>query len=514
MSEPTRREFVAGVGTLPLTTSTLTSSRSDVLTPLAAAYARSEGLIPRSFDVSVREYGGSPSWSVSVGEDDVDALRDWESESEDRVILRVNEEAGVATVAAPVSDISDSVIDSGLESSTYIEWIDLDVRATLVEPVSRVPTADDLDTDYSALESILVSDEPTPDGLAYEVEESTVGDARELVNDDTSEDGSGVTVAVIDTGVTNDLDVFGREIETDDGETTLETRILDASRNYVAAGDPTVGETDDVYTVEDGNGHGTWVASAIASATDDPTYRGVVPDADVLALRALDDDGRGSTADIAAALRYAADQGVESACMSLGSPTYSADLADAVEYAVESDVDVVAAAGNDRQASRYLNYPASHPETIAVGATGVDDSGSVRSASFSNVGPSPGTLDFSAGETADVEVDVAAPGMEIEADTGEGLRSLSGTSMAAPFVAATAALIDDEDVADRLASTASREEELSPSEAGGGLLDVSAALSHTESDSDLEEVMSDTAALRDTGYRSESAARGRFLWGL
>jgi len=58
----------------------------------------------------------------------------------------------------------------------------------------------------------------------------------------------------------------------------------------------------------------------------------------------------------------------------------------------------------------------------------------VRSASFANVGPSPGTVNFSEGETSGVEVDIAAPGMAQEAQLDSGTTTLSGTSMAAPDV--------------------------------------------------------------------------------
>jgi len=64
----------------------------------------------------------------------------------------------------------------------------------------------------------------------------------------------------------------------------------------------------------------------------------------------------------------------------------------------------------------------------------------VRSASFANVGPSPGTVNFSEGETSGVEVDIAAPGMAQEAQLDSGTTTLSGTSMAAPDVAGAAAL--------------------------------------------------------------------------
>jgi len=96
--------------------------------------------------------------------------------------------------------------------------------------------------------------------------------------------------------------------------------------------------------------------------------------------------------------------------------------------------------------SRFVAYPAADPNTLSVSATDVPASGDptdVRSASFANVGPSPGTVNFSEGETSGVEVDIAAPGMAQEAQLDSGTTTLSGTSMAAPDVAGAAALPRD-----------------------------------------------------------------------
>ncbi|MBM6618068.1 S8 family peptidase [Bacillus suaedaesalsae] len=179
---------------------------------------------------------------------------------------------------------------------------------------------------------------------------------------------------------------------------------------------------DGDYYPMDLNGHGTHVAGIAAAETNNGTgIAGTAPNTKILAVRVLDANGSGSLANIANGIRYAADAGAEVINMSLGCDCSTTTLQDAVNYAYNKGVVLVAAAGNDNVSTTF--EPASYTNVIAVGA--VDSSN--RKASFSNYG---------------TWVDVVAPGVDI-ASTYPGNRYvyLSGTSMASPYVAGLAALL-------------------------------------------------------------------------
>jgi thermitase len=170
------------------------------------------------------------------------------------------------------------------------------------------------------------------------------------------------------------------------------------------------------------NGHGTHVAGIAAAETNNGTgIAGTAPNTKILAVRVLDANGSGSLQDIADGIRYAADAGAEVINMSLGCNCHTVTLEDAVNYAYNKGVVLVAAAGNDNVSTTF--EPASYTNVIAVGAVDRYD----RKASFSNYG---------------TWVDVVAPGVDI-ASTYPSNRYvyLSGTSMASPFVAGLAALL-------------------------------------------------------------------------
>lgn len=202
-------------------------------------------------------------------------------------------------------------------------------------------------------------------------------------------DGQGVTVAVIDTGIDEHrhLRVESHINFTDDSETT------------------------------DTVGHGTHVAGIIASRA--PHARGIAPGVKLLSLKALGHSGFGSNSGVAKAVTVAAQAGAEIICMSLGGPLRSQEVADAIHYASQEGVIVICAAGND---AGPVNYPAALPETIAVGA--VNQKG--QRCEFSCSGE---------------QVTVCAPGENITSLwLNDGYATLSGTSMAAPFVAGVVAL--------------------------------------------------------------------------
>ena len=176
---------------------------------------------------------------------------------------------------------------------------------------------------------------------------------------------------------------------------------------------------------QDDNGHGTHVAGIIAAATNNGIgVAGVGFNTRVLAIKVLDERGSGYYSRIARGILYAADHGARVVNLSLRGTISSAVLADAVRYAWDHGALVVAAAGND--ASTKAVYPAAYEHVLAVSATDWDD----QWWHLSNHG------DY---------VDLSAPGVGIYSTDWAGgvgpYTSRSGTSMATPHVAATAALI-------------------------------------------------------------------------
>ncbi|MWC27477.1 S8 family peptidase [Paenibacillus sp. MMS18-CY102] len=207
-----------------------------------------------------------------------------------------------------------------------------------------------------------------------------------------------VIVAVLDTGVqANHPDLKGRLVK---------------GTNIVNDGNA---PDDDV-------GHGTHVSGIIAASVNNGEgVAGLTWYNKIMPVKVLDSSGAGSTYSVAQGVIWATDHGAKVINMSLGNYAQADFLHDAVKYAFDHDVVIVAASGNDN--SERPGYPAAYPEVLAVGAT--DQKGA--RASFSNYGE---------------YIDVAAPGDGIASTyPGNQYAALSGTSMASPHVAALAALI-------------------------------------------------------------------------
>ncbi len=210
-------------------------------------------------------------------------------------------------------------------------------------------------------------------------------------------DGTGKRVWIIDTGV-----------DTDHPDLNVDTIL---SKCFVA----------NQTSVEDNNGHGTHVAGIIGALNNSFGVVGVASGVRIIALKALNNDGEGSTSQLIRALNYVgqnANSG-EVVNMSLGTDTISPSLDNAVRTLADRGILFSIAAGNDSK-NASLTSPArvNHPNVYTVSA--IDSLGNF--ASFSNFG-------------ADV-VDLAAPGVRIVSTYSNGRYArLSGTSMAAPHVA-------------------------------------------------------------------------------
>ena len=233
-------------------------------------------------------------------------------------------------------------------------------------------------------------------------------------------------IGVLDSGIQAGHPDLKKNLWTNDGEKAGNGKDDDGN-----------GFVDDVHGIDlvkgsgsgkDPHGHGTHVAGIIAAkGNNDRGVSGVCWKAKLMNLRFMASDGSGYTTDAATGIVYAIRHGVHVINASYGAYNKSQSEQDAIAYAQRHDTLIVAAAGNDQEDSdRAPSYPADYDfdNIISVAASTSSD----KLASFSNYG--------------DHSVDLAAPGVEIASTwKGSDYRYLSGTSMAAPFVTATAALL-------------------------------------------------------------------------
>ncbi|MBM7553813.1 S8 family peptidase [Thalassobacillus pellis] len=257
--------------------------------------------------------------------------------------------------------------------------------------------------------------------IPYQVEEilessSTVPEGVEMIEApvlwDRTEKGKNNVIAVIDTGC---------QIDHPD----LKERIIDG-KNF------TTDYNGDEKNYDDNNGHGTHVSGTIAATENGTGVIGVAPQADLLILKVLTESGRGQMDWIIDAINYAVNwrgadgERVRVISMSLGGPSDTPELHDAVKNAVNSGVSVVCAAGNagdGRADTNEHSYPGAYNEVIQVGAVNFKR----ELAEFTNTNN---------------EIDLVAPGVNILSTYLDGKYArLSGTSMATPHISGSLALL-------------------------------------------------------------------------
>ncbi len=241
--------------------------------------------------------------------------------------------------------------------------------------------------------------------------------------------GDGVVVAVIDTGVDYNHSELSRNIWRNRDE-IANNGIDDDGNGYIddVRGWNFVNKNNDPMDL---NSHGTHVAGTIASARNNVGVTGVAYDARIMPIQVLSASGSGTYEDVAAGIRYAADNGADVINLSLGGDEAGPELLEAVRYASERDVIIVAASGNDGGfgGATQPGFPARYATDygLAIGAVDSDRD----AASFS----SP------AGNNSDMQY-IVAPGVDILStfpDNSYG--AISGTSMATPHVAGVVALL-------------------------------------------------------------------------
>lgn len=214
--------------------------------------------------------------------------------------------------------------------------------------------------------------------------------------------GSGVTVAMLDTGCKGIPDLSGQLLSGADfsgGATTSHGN----------------GQDD-----ESPDGHGTNMAVDVAG--NGTNVEGLAPQAKILPVRVADGDGDYLPASLAAGIQYAISQHVQVINMALGAPTdWGSSVDIAIAQAEAANIVVVASSGNESSTS--VDFPGATPGVVAVGAT--DQNGALWPQS--NTG---------------AQVALAAPGVDIYADDNNNQQGTSsGTSNSAAFVSAAAALV-------------------------------------------------------------------------
>jgi hypothetical protein len=214
--------------------------------------------------------------------------------------------------------------------------------------------------------------------------------------------GTGVKICVLDTGI--------------------DYNHPDLAANYKGGKDFINSDNDP----KDDNGHGSNVSGIIAAVLNGAGVVGVAPEAHLYVGKVLNNFGSGSISDVIAGIEWCVDQQAKIISMSLGSSTGSRAWKDALDAAYSDGILLVAAAGNGGNCDgtgNNVRYPAKYDSVIAVAMTDQTDARHCKSSTGSTV-------------------ELSAPGVAIKSTSLNGLYfTNSGTSMSAPHVSGSAALI-------------------------------------------------------------------------
>jgi thermitase len=210
--------------------------------------------------------------------------------------------------------------------------------------------------------------------------------------------GNGVTIAILDTGV-------------DSTHPDLVDRTL-RGYNFI----------DDNLITDDAHSHGTACAGIIAGkGTGTGSMKGIAPGAWIMPVKVMDAEGKGSSFTVVEGIVYAVENGADVINISLGTMGDAEIVRDAVLYAKQKDVLVIAAIGNDGEENALL--PAGYQDVVCVGAVDAHD----NRAPFSNY---------------NVVLDIVAPGVAVYTTAPDKKHmQFTGTSAAAPFVTGVAAAL-------------------------------------------------------------------------
>jgi len=385
------------------------------------------------------------------------------TEGDPPVIVRLKPNVATSSAVSALSATGLSV--TGQNTKTNLVFGD-----ALPEQIDRIQQLDsveqvELDADVRALqgENPFTTSRILPALDASQASSKrSITEAKKQVNaqnlNDRGVTGSGVRVAVLDTGVNSN-------------NPALQGQVFDEVQ--IAEGD-----------LQDSVGHGTWVASAIAgngAEVDGVTLEGVAPDAEIINVKVLNDSGTGKISNIIEGASRAGDAGADVVNLSLGAPApCGEDSAICQAFKDISRIDnltFVCAAGNQGPQTNPA-LPAGCNTSIAVGSVRKNGEPS----GFSSRGP---ICD------GDLYPGISAPGGSAQEGIigayRSGSRALKGTSMACPFVAGAACLMLEAErslstrrISNALFATGSRADQPNNS-VGHGVMDVMAAVEQLQS---------------------------------
>ena len=345
-------------------------------------------------------------------------------------VLSVITEIDALTMKVKISDIP------ALEALPFVEAVGFDAERTVspIDTVAAESFADGMST--WNLDAINVTNPGQGRTVDY--------------------DGTGVYVAVLDTGLVGGWRQYFPE----------ERIAVDLARSFGGGG----GVNGNVSTQpnkwgSDVNSHGTHVTSTILGySLNGTSINGAAPNATIIPVKVLNQNGRGWSSVIAAGIVYVAKlkQTVLADYpvvinMSLGGSVLDAVEKEAIDFAIEQGVIIVASAGNSGEAG--MGYPGAYEPVISVAASGwlgewYPTVGAAWWYALDVAEPTPASqfyiTDFSSRAKEDQDLDVAAPGSWIVGaymvNSGQiGYYFLGGTSMASPHVAGIVALLAQKD---------------------------------------------------------------------
>lgn len=355
-----------------------------------------------------------------------------EDVSKDRIVVRFGKEADEATVAQLAQKVGLEVVDRGLHGEfvvfrtapdlvdAWIGWFQDQPGIVYAErdPFAHTAVAPN-DTFWTTYQWNMYNAGALSNGRVsnYGVQAEAAWDAGAT--------GSGVVVAVIDTGVA--YENFGAFTAASDL----------VGRAFVSPYDAVAGDGHP----NDENGHGTHVSGTIGQVTNNGSgCAGIARNCTIMPVRVLNAAGSGTLTQIANGITWAADHGAGVANMSLGGSSGSTALSNAVNYASGLGVVLCAATGNTGRSG--VSYPARYTPCIAVGATRFDGNRPRYSTTGTGIDVCAPGGDTSVDQNGDGYGDgILQQTFASGAPTSFGYYFFQGTSMATPHVAAIAALV-------------------------------------------------------------------------